>query len=378
MLRYRVHAVALLSVALAIAACSGMHEPNSSPTQAPAGSPTQSPSATVPTSGTPSPTAAVTSIPTPAVTAGPSQIPSSTPSTAPTATPAPPATPTVAPTPGVTPVPAVTPGPIVIGPAALEGPDTIPADTLFYVNWVGPNKTGDYVSIIAANKKKWSGESYFYTYAGTPRQLLSSTKPGAYELRYIDGASKKVKARRPITVTDFVGSLSGPASVVAGTEFNVDWTGPASPGDYVTIEPVGATAWVDESFFYAYSGAHPGHLTAPLTDGPHELWYVAGDKTVMLREPITVTPVSASVSGPASVTHGATFTVSWTGPDATGDFITIVAVGAPQGSSTSYAYTQYGNPATLTAPAAAGQYEIRYVYGGGGRPTLATATIQVN
>ncbi|MEP7158270.1 MAG: hypothetical protein ABI797_02495 [Chloroflexota bacterium] len=284
----------------------------------------------------------------------------------------------MAPTPGVTPVPAVTPGPVIIGPASLDGPDSVPANTVFYVNWTGPNKTGDYVTIIAANKKKWSGEPYFYTYAGTPRQLQSATTPGAYELRYIDGASKKVKARRPITVTAFVGSLSAPDSVVGGTEFTVDWTGPASPGDYVTIEPVGATEWAGESYFYTYSNAHTGTLTAPLADGPHELWYVAGDATVMLREPITVTPVSASVSGPASVTHGATFAVSWTGPDATGDFITIVAVGAPEGSYLSYAYTQYGNPATLTAPATAGQYELRYVFGGGDRPTLATATIQVN
>ncbi|MEA2676979.1 MAG: Ca-activated chloride channel [Chloroflexota bacterium] len=258
----------------------------------------------------------------------------------------------------------------------MVAPDSIPADTVFNVDWIGPNNTGDYITIMLASKRKWNGEPYFYTYGGTPRQLQSSTMPGAYEIRYINGANKKVLARRPITVTAFVGSLDGPPNVGAGTEFDVAWTGPASPGDYVTIEPVGATEWTNESFFYLYA-THIGTLTAPLAAGSYELWYVAGDETVMLREPITVDLLQASVSGPASAVHGATFSVSWTGPNATGDYITIVDAGAAEGSFLSYAYTNYGNPVTLTAPSAPGQYELRYVYGGANHETLAVATIQI-
>jgi Ca-activated chloride channel family protein len=265
---------------------------------------------------------------------------------------------------------------VIIGPASLVAPDSVPADTVFNVDWVGPNDTGDYISIILASKRKWTNEPYFYTYAGTPRQLQSSTTPGAYEIRYIKGSNRKVLARRPITVTAFVGSLDGPANVPAGSEFDVTWTGPASPGDYVTIELVGATQYTDESFFYLHQN-HVGTLTAPLPAGNYELWYVAADKTVMLREPITVDPLQASVSGPATAVHGATFGVSWTGPDATGDYITIVAAGAPQGSFTNYAYTNYGNPVTLTAPTTPGQYELRYVYGGANHETLAVGSIQI-
>lgn len=357
--------IAFMISAVALSACGGASGPTSSPTLVP---PTACCTAVItssPTLGagaTPAPTQTVLVTPSPA------------PSAVATPTIAPPATATPIPT--VTATPFVTPGPVVIGPASMVAPDSIPANTVFNVDWIGPNNTGDYISIILASKKKWSGEPYFYTYGGTPRQLQSSTTPGAYEIRYINGANKKVLARRPITVTNFVGSLDGPSSVAAGTEFQVAWTGPASPGDFVTIAHVGATQWTDESFFYL-NLTHVGTLAAPLTAGSYELWYVAGDKTVMLREPITVDALQASVSGPSSAAHGANFSVTWTGPDATGDFITIVALGAPENSYLSYAYTQYGNPATLTAPTAPGQYELRYVYGSS-RETLAVATIQIN
>ena len=384
--------ITLLAGAALLAACGGSTAPTLAPTFGPTLAPTLAPTASLAPGQTATPAASATAAgsPGPSATGGltpaptlsantPSPAPTSssapTVSPAPTPTLGPPGSPTPVPTPSATPAP--TAGPPVIGPASLDAPDSVTADTVFYVNWVGPNNSGDYIAIIAASKRKWTGEPYFYTYGGTPRSLQSSTTPGAYEIRYINGSNSKVLARRPITVTAFVGSLSAAANVPAGAEFNVAWTGPASPSDYVTIEPVGATEWTNESYFYAYGFSHIGRLTAPLPAGNYELWYVAGDKTVMLRVPITVDPLQASVSGPASAAHGATFNVSWTGPNATGDFITIVAVGAPQGSYLSYGYTQYGNPVTLTAPTAPGQYEIRYVYGGANHETLAVATIQI-
>jgi Ca-activated chloride channel family protein len=138
---------------------------------------------------------------------------------------------------------------------------------------------------------------------------------------------------------------------------------------------MGATDWTDESWFYTSTGP-TGTLTAPLTAGPHELWYIAADRTVMARSPITVMPLSASVTGPSSANKGASVSVSWTGPNAPGDYITIVVVGAPPASYTSYAYTGAGNPVSVSAPDTAGNYEIRYVYGATGG-TLASAAIQI-
>ena len=269
-----------------------------------------------------------------------------------------------------------TPGPVQTGPATVQAPTGLSADTPFNVDWTGPNNQGDYISILPADATEWINEPYFYTYVGTPGQLLAPTTPGDYKVVYIDGPSRNFKAQQPMTVTAFEGSVSGPASVAAGTVFSASWTGPNALGDFITIVAMGATDWTNESWFYTSNGP-VGNLSAPLTDGAHELWYVASDRTVMVRAPITVTPLQSSVSAPASANKGASISVSWTGPDAPGDYITIVAAGAAEGTYTSYAYTGAGNPVAITAPDTSGTFEIRYVYGSNGQ-TIASAAITIN
>jgi len=73
---------------------------------------------------------------------------------------------------------------------------------------------------------------------------------------------------------------------------------------------------------------------------------------------------------------GASFAVDWTGPDARGEYITIVEAGAREGTYLSYVYTRGGSPATLTAPGDADDFEVRYVLGRGDR-RLASAPIRV-
>jgi Ca-activated chloride channel family protein len=257
----------------------------------------------------------------------------------------------------------------------VQAPASLPADTPFNVDWTGPNNQGDYISILPAGATEWINEAYFYTYVGTPGQMVAPTTPGNYKVVYIDGTSRNFKAQQPMTVTAFEGSVSGPASVAAGTVFSASWTGPNALGDYITIVAKGATQWTDESWFYTANGS-PGNLAAPLVAGEHELWYVASDRTVMTRTPITVLPLAASVTVATSANKGASISVGWTGPNAPGDYITIVAAGAAEGSYLSYAYTGAGNPVNITAPDTAGAYEIRYVYGSNGQ-TLVSQAIQI-
>ena len=76
--------------------------------------------------------------------------------------------------------------------------------------------------------------------------------------------------------------------------------------------------------------------------------------------------MSAQVQPPESVNAAAKFQVPWQGPNNDGDYLTVAKPGAPRMAVyDNYAYTKNGNPAKLTAPAEAGQYEVRYIQGHG-------------
>lgn len=282
------------------------------------------------------------------------------PTPTPTAEPTPAATPTSLASAAATPV--ATPN---TGSATLDGPDEVSAGSDFEVAWTGPAGSGDYVTIVPAGATGWtSADDYFNTDTVSPGALSAPLTAGAYELWYVSGADDSVLARSPITVTAFTGELQGPDEVAGGTKFQVAWNGPNASGDYVTIVPVGA----DESDYLSYVDApdgSPATLVAPVKAGAYELWYVSGSPVeVMLRRPITVTPVVATVKGPDSVKVAADFKVDWTGPDGPGDYITIVPVGSDPGAYLSYWYTADGTPAQLTAPGEPGDYELWYVIPG--------------
>jgi Ca-activated chloride channel homolog len=174
------------------------------------------------------------------------------------------------------------------GPASLEALDTVDANTEFEVAWKGPDGPGDYVTIVAAGAATWTNEDYFYTTDGSPSTLLAPLEPGAYELWYVMGSDSSVQARRPITVTAATATLEGPKDVDRGAPFEVSWTGPNGPGDFVTIVPAGAEASVYLSYFYTRDG-NPGTLTAPDERGDYELRYLPGQADVVMTSlPISV------------------------------------------------------------------------------------------
>lgn len=74
----------------------------------------------------------------------------------------------------------------------------------------------------------------------------------------------------------------------------------------------------------------------------------------------TPPPPPVTLTAPAEIEIGSTFEVTWAGPDSSGDYITIVPAGAPEGEWADYEYTSSGNPVSLTAPFRPGSYEIRY------------------
>ena len=90
--------------------------------------------------------------------------------------------------------------------------------------------------------------------------------------------------------------------------------------------------------------------------------------------PEVIIPVT--IKAALSVLAGMAFPVGWTGPDNTGDFLTIVPKGTPDGDDGNLAYTRQGSPVQLTALVDPGDAELRYV-AGRAHTILARAPIKI-
>jgi Ca-activated chloride channel family protein len=180
--------------------------------------------------------------------------------------------------------------PITVIPfeGALLGPEEVQAGSTFEVTWNGPDGPGDYVTIVAEGATRWTNESYFYTAHGNPGKLTAPITAGDYTLWYVTGADEKTMATRPITVTPVEVTLDAPAEVDAGSTFEVTWTGPDGPSDYITIVPAGSPDGTYLSYAYTASG-NPARITAPTEPGAYEIWY-ASDRVdgTFGRRPIIV------------------------------------------------------------------------------------------
>lgn len=171
-------------------------------------------------------------------------------------------------------------------------------------------------------------------------------------------------------------TVSGPETVVAGSEFEATWTGPDERGDYLTIVPKKFEDGAYRNYEYTRSGS-PLKITAILDEGPAELRYMHGRTGKVLgRADIGVVPAEVSLKAPEAAVAGSGVAIEWTGPDNRGDYLTIVPVDTEDGKYARYAYTRDGSPAEVPAPVEPGDCEVRYMTGQGGR-VLARVPLKV-
>ena len=90
---------------------------------------------------------------------------------------------------------------------------------------------------------------------------------------------------------------------------------------------------------------------------------------------MTVGATSASLTAPAQLAAGAKLEVKWQGPGNPRDYLTVVKAGAAERTWGRYEYVSKGNPLTLIAPDAPGEYEVRYL--SAENNTLARAKVTV-
>ena len=155
---------------------------------------------------------------------------------------------------------------------SLDVPAEINAGQSFEVEWTGPNGDRDYVTLVEADADDGKYGEYVYTENGSPVTLTAPFVGGKYQVRYQSDREKGVFARLDIEITSTEVTLQAPETVAAGAKFEITWTGPDGPRDYITIVKQGAEpgAYLD----YRYTTTGPTvTLTAPEEPGNYEVRY---------------------------------------------------------------------------------------------------------
>ncbi|WP_375211308.1 VWA domain-containing protein [Hyphococcus sp.] len=236
------------------------------------------------------------------------------------------------------------------------------AGTNVQVFWTGPDRRGDFITIVEKGADRGQYGPYAYTRTGNPVEIRMPVDPGAYEIRYRLGQPIRTLASIDITAIPAEATLEGPDTAIAGEEITVAFTGPAAgSGDWITVVKPDDEPNKYSDYYYTRQGS-PATIRVPLEAGAYELRFVQGGKKIIARQPITVTAATATLSAKDTAIAGETVSVEFTGPaPASGDWITVTAPDAAPNKYTDYHYTRNGSPAEIRMPLDAGDYEIRFV-----------------
>lgn len=269
---------------------------------------------------------------------------------------------------------------------SLVAPAQVEAASSFQVEWQGPNRSGDYVDLVKQGDDRPYGElSFFYTRDGSPGRLHVPAAAGIYDVRYVMEApdGRKILHRIPVEVKPTEVTLAFQPAAEVVEKITVHWTGPNNQDGYIDVVKQGYKHTYGElSYFYLRDNPESGELVMPVEPGDYQVRFVmvgAGGRQVMASEPITVTPVPATLKLPQSAAAGSTIQVQWTGPNRQGDYVDLM----PSDRNTLYGEITYfytdQNPeqGSLTMPEKAGQYKVRYVLQGRTRRVLAEQIITV-
>lgn len=264
--------------------------------------------------------------------------------------------------------------------ATLSGPSEAVQGNTVKVEWTGPAHEGDFITIVPkdADPGTWKA----FTYATQENHPILEVKglpePGPAEIRYLTGQERRTLARADINFVEALVSLSAAEDAIAGSSVKVTWEGPANDGDFITIVPASAEEGKYLKYAYAKSGENTVKITAPIKPGDAEIRYLAGNgRATLARIPIRILEAEVTLAAPGEAVAGSEVPIQWEGPANSGDFITIVAASAPEGSYKKYAYARPDETAIkVTAPMETGPAEIRYL-AGNGRKTLARIPIEI-
>lgn len=110
---------------------------------------------------------------------------------------------------------------------------------------------------------------------GSPQVELDVPEAtGTFEVRVMTADTKKVLAVAPLELTPASATVKAPTSVVAGSDFDVAWTGPGNPRDTLAIRREASDARSDSTASQVAGGSRV-RLRAPAVAGDMTVCYVA-------------------------------------------------------------------------------------------------------
>ncbi|TNF21458.1 MAG: VWA domain-containing protein, partial [Rhodobacteraceae bacterium] len=274
-------------------------------------------------------------------------------------------------------VPAPAPAPEPALPeVTIHGPETVTTGASFDLSWSATIHGQDMAAIVPMGADEGERGTYRRVGDKTETSLIAPSEPGLYELRYILNEGSKTLATAPIEVVAADLTISGPETVTAGASFDLNWSATIHGQDMAAIVPMGADEG-ERGTYRRVGEKTETSLVAPSEPGLYELRYILneGSKT-LASTPIEVVAAELTITGPETVTAGASFDLSWSATIHGQDMAAIVPMGADEGERGTYRRVGDKTETSLVAPSKPGLYELRYILNEGSK-TLASAPIEV-
>ncbi|MGE4071606.1 MAG: VWA domain-containing protein [Lysobacterales bacterium] len=244
----------------------------------------------------------------------------------------------------------------------LGAPERAQAGAAIEIEWTGPGNSYEQIQLFAMGAPADAKPLAQATVLGrSPLRMHLPETTGEFELRYLTRLSKRILARRPITLFGVNATLQAPEVAAIGETIEITWEGPGNQYDQLTLYRVGEDkpAKVER----IVSRQNPVPMQLPEQSGAYELRYqTARDGAVLATRPLRIGKVDADLDAPTQATAGTLIEVRWTGPGNNYDSIGVYRPGdADDAKAQSHvAILNQKNPADLKLPAIDGDFELRY------------------
>ena len=236
------------------------------------------------------------------------------------------------------------------GGGNLAGPAEAEVGGELAVAWSCPSHPGDCLAVVAAGAAEGPVTECVAPTADGRALLTAPVQPGGFEVRYLSGRSAETRGRLQVAVIPERPKLRFAAKPRPGSLLEVSWSGPDQAQDYLAVAPAGAPEGTYLGFVPTAAGS-PCRVRVPEAPGDYELRYVSGQgERTLSSAPFTVAVPAATLAAPATAMAGTRIEVTWTGPDRTGDLVSIAPLGSAADRIVDWAYTSDGNPLTVAAP----------------------------